>query len=141
MFKSEYAHLFVRPGQTIWTIANKLNKEPWKHHSDPPPFRFYLHGGRASHSCPAHPSSSLDQQGDSNNWVNDNRVKVGVLLRCATHDAVHNKWLFEQAMNGNIPKEKVGALLCEEDKDGSFFLSVWDNDVQQRGGNMESRCD
>ena len=126
-----FGYLFVRPGRRIWTIASKLNRESGHSHADPPPFCFDLQGGRANQSCPAHPSSSINQQGDANNWESDKRVKGGVLLRCATHDAVHSKWLVEQGRKEQIPKEKVAALLCEEDKDGTCLLSLTNVDVQQ----------
>jgi len=129
--KPHFGYLFVRPGKKVWTIAGELNRESGHSHADPPPFRFNLQGGRANQSCPAHPSSSLNQQGDAINWESDKRVKGGVFLRCTTHDAVHNKWLVEQGRREQIPKEKVAALLCEEDKDGSCLLSLSDVDVQQ----------
>ena len=113
-------HLYVRPGETIWSIADKLNDST-----------IWLKGGRASQSCPAHPSSSLDEQGDANNWETYEGVKEGVLLRCPTHDAINAKWLVEQGREELISKKKMGALLCEEDYEGSCLLSLLDTDVQQ----------
>ena len=118
------SHLYVRPGETIWSIADQLNAST-----------IWLKGGPASHNCPAHPSSSLDQQGDANNWkhwTSDGWYAKGeVLLRCPTHDAIHAKWLVEQGREENFSKEKVGALLCQEDDKGSCLLSLLDADVQQ----------
>ena len=57
--------------------------------------------------------------------------KGGVLLRCPTHDPIHAKWLVEQGREENISKEKVGALLCEGDKEGICLLSLLDVDLQQ----------
>ena len=115
--------LYVKPGEKTWSIAHRLNDTT-----------IWLKGGLASQSCPAHPHSSLNQHGDANNWKywtkGDGYGNGGVLLRCATHDAIHSKWLFDQGKEGHISKEKVGALLCEEDKDGSCLLSLLDVDVQ-----------
>ena len=54
-----------------------------------------------------------------------------MLLRCSVHDADHAQWLVEQAREGQLEKEKVGALLCEEDDKGSVLLSLLDKDVQK----------
>ena len=54
-----------------------------------------------------------------------------VLLRCSVHDTVHGQWLVEQAREGRMEKEKVSALLCEEDKKRSVLLSLLDNDIQK----------
>ena len=40
-------YLYVRPGESIWSVAYELNDR-----------YIWLRGGRASQSCPAHPSSS-----------------------------------------------------------------------------------
>ena len=111
----------MRPGEAIWSVATRLNVYS----------TVYLKGGLANQSCPAHPSSCLDQQGDANNWETSRKGAKGVLLRCATHDAIHIKWLLEQEREGHISKEKVGAYLCQEDKDGSCLLSLLDIDVQE----------
>ena len=115
----EDCHLYVKPGESIWSIHKLNSGTTW------------LKGSRASQSCPAHPRSSLNHQGDANNWETNRGVKGGVLLRCPTHDAIHAKWLVEQGREELISKEKVGALLCEEDKDGSCLLSLLDTDAQQ----------
>ena len=47
-------HLYVRPGESIWSVANELNSTS-----------IWLRGGRANTTCPAHPSSCLDQQGEA----------------------------------------------------------------------------
>ena len=48
------------------------------------------------------------------------------MVRCSVHDADHAQWLVEQGREGKMEKEKVGALLCEEDKEGSCLLSLSD---------------
>ena len=122
MFKQEDKdrHLYVRPGEAIWSIEYQLNKGDIE-----------LKGGLANQSCPAHPSSYLSQEGDANNWETEDGVKQEVHLRCATHDLENAKWLVEQGREELISKEKVGALLCEEDNKESFLLSLLDADVQQ----------
>ena len=122
MFKQvgEDHHLYVRPGESIWSVARELNDET-----------IWLKGGRASQSCPAHPSSSLNQEGDASNWKTDKGVKGGVLLRCSIHDAIHSKWLVKQGREGLISKGKGAALLCEEDNEGNCLLSLLDSNVQQ----------
>ena len=125
MFKhvqSDY-HLYVKPGEAIWSIQNNLNFG-----------KIWLKGGRAGQCCPAHPSSSLDPQGDAKNWEigsgKQKGVKGGVLIRCHSVHTQHTlKWLVDQGREGLISKEKVGALLCEEDRDGSFLLSLLDGHV------------
>ena len=52
------------------------------------------------------------------------------MVRCSVHNAVQSQWLVEQGREGLIEKEKVGALLCEEDKEASFLLLLMDIDVQ-----------
>ena len=52
------------------------------------------------------------------------------MVRCSDHDADHCQWLVEQGRGGLMEKEKVGALLCDEDKDGNCVLSLSDFDVQ-----------
>ena len=118
-------HLYVRPGETIWSIANKLNGD-----------NIYLRGGLANTTCPAHPSSSLDHEGEATNWEYYNYGvynwhKATLLLRCPTHDVANSTWLVEQGREGLIPKGKVGAYLCQEDKDGSCLLADLNVDLQQ----------
>ena len=134
MFKQEDRdrHLYVRPGEAIWSIEYQLNKGDIE-----------LKGGLANQSCPAHPSSYLNQEGDANNWETEDGFKPEVHLRCATHDLENAKWLVEQGRDGHISKEKVGAYLCQEKKDsrlsrfvdnaegGSCLLAILDADVQQ----------
>ena len=114
----------MRPGETIWSIANDLNSDC-----------IHLRGGHATTTCPAHPSSSLDQQGGASNWeyyddYGDWR-KAELLLRCPTHDVANSKWMVEQGREGRIPKDKVGAYLCQEDKDGSCLLADLNVDLQK----------
>ena len=126
MFKQEDKdrHLYVKAGKAIWSIEDGLNRGVIK-----------LSGGLANQTCPAHPSSLIDQTGNAMNWETHDGVKGGVLLRCATHDLANAKWLVKQGREGHIPKEKVGAYLCQEDKDGSCLLSVLDLNVQQEVAN------
>ena len=116
-------YLYVKPGEAIWSIEYELNKGDIE-----------LSGGLANQTCPAHPSSLIDQKGNATNWETEDGVK-GVLLRCATHDPANAKWLVEQGRAGHISKEKVGAYLCQEDQDGSCLLSVLDLNVQQEVAN------
>ena len=51
-------HLYVRPGETFWSIAEELHGH----------YIIYLRGGLANTTCPAHPSSSLDQEVKPTNW-------------------------------------------------------------------------
>ena len=126
MFKQENRdrHLYVKPGGAIWSIEDGLNKGDIR-----------LSGGLANQTCPAHPSSLIDQTGNANNWETHDGVKGGVLLRCATHDPANAKWLVKQGRKGYISKEKVGAYLCQQDKERSCLLSVLDLDVQQEVAN------
>ena len=119
-------HLYVKPGEAIWSIQDNLNCG-----------KIWLKGGRANQCCPAHPSSFLDEQGDANNWeigVGEQKgVKGGVLIRChSVHTQQTIKWLVDQGRERLISKEKVADLLCQEDGDGSFLLSLMDinTDVQ-----------
>ena len=61
----------------------------------------------------------------------DKKFEEGVvLLRCSVHDADHAQWLVEQVREGQMEKEKVAALLCEEDDKGRApLLSLLDKDV------------
>ena len=100
-----------------------------------------MHSGRSAQVCPAHPSKFSAQKPDLDinvwqfNKADENQEEKWeqgvVLLRCSVHDAVHGQWLVEQAREGHLEKEKVGALLCEEDDKGSVLLSLLDNDVQK----------
>ena len=119
-------HLYVKPGEAIWSIQDNLNCG-----------KIWLKGGRANQCCPAHPSSFLDEQGDANNWeigVGEQKgVKGRVQIRChSVHTQQTIKWLVDQGRERLISKEKVAALLCQEDEDGSFLLSLMDpnTDVQ-----------
>ena len=97
--------------------------------------------GSAGESCPAHPSnfSYHSQSFKQNNWQfnkagekqDDNLEEGGFVVRCSTHNADHAQWLLEQGREGKMEKEKVGALLCEEDEGGSFLLSLADFDGQR----------
>ena len=117
-------HLYVRPGEAFWSLEWGLNDDD-----------VHLRGGRANNTCPAHPSSCLDQQGEASNWEFKNRYgkweKAEILLRCPTHDAANSKWLVEQGREGQIPKVKVCAYLCQEDKDGGCLLADLDDNLQQ----------
>ena len=59
-------------------------------------------------------------------------VEAGILLCCSIHDAANAKWLVEQGREMRIPKDKVGAYLCQEDKDQSCLLAGLDGDLQQQ---------
>ena len=54
------------------------------------------------------------------------------MVRCSVHDADHAQWLVEQAMEGQLEKEKVGALLCEEDNKRSVLISLLDEETQRQ---------
>ena len=116
-------HLYVRPGEAFWSLEWGLNDDD-----------IGLRGGRANKTCPAHPSSCLDQQREASNWQ---FMKGGewetaeILLRCPTHDLANSKWLVEQGREEKIPREKVAAYLCQEDKDGSCLLADMDDDLQK----------
>ena len=117
-------HLYVQPGESIWSVANKLNDDT-----------IWLRGGRANTTCPAHPSSCLDQQGEANNWEFHKRRgeygKGGVFLRCPTHDLANSKWLMKQGREEKIPKEKVADYLCQEDQVGGCLLADMEDDLQK----------
>ena len=132
MFKLESSvdrYLFVKPGMIIWSIRSSLDAE-----------KSFIESGSAGESCPAHPSnlSRHKQSFNVNNWqfnkASENQEgkfeEGGVVVRCSVHDADHAQWLVEQGREGRMEKEKVGALLCEEDKEGSCLLSLSDSDVQ-----------
>ena len=114
----------MRPGEAIWSLEHSLNDD-----------YVQLRGGRANTTCPAHPSSCLDQQGQAGNWEFKNRIyeweKAEILLWCSTHDLANSKWLLQQGREGKIPKNKFAAYLCQEDKDGSCLLADMDVDLQK----------
>ena len=58
-------------------------------------------------------------------------MEGGVVIRCSAHDAQHGQWLVQQGREGNLPLDKVGALLCEEDSRGRFLLSLLDPNSQK----------
>ena len=116
-------YLFVIPDNKTWSISDKWNVDANQ-----------LKGGRANQSCPAHPRSSLNKKEGDANWKTDDGVKGGVLLRCATHDQVHSRWLAQHVRESKVGKEareRWGPYLCEEDIDGCCLLSLLDYDVQQ----------
>ena len=116
-------YLFVIPDNKTWSISDKWNVDANQ-----------LKGGRANQSCPAHPRSSLNKKEGDANWKTDDGVKGGVLLRCATHDQVHSRWLAQHVRESKVGKEareRWGSYLCEEDIDGCCLLSLLDYDVQQ----------
>ena len=134
MFKLESSvdrYLFVKPGYVMirWIISSLSIEEQ----------RFLL-SGSAGESCPAHPSNfSLHRQScNINNWMfnkagenqDEKFEEGGVVVRCSVHDADHGQWLVEQGREGNMEKERVGALLCVEDKEGSSLLSLSDLENQ-----------
>ena len=122
-------YLFVKPGYKYWSIRSSLDAG-----------NELIRSGSAGESCPAHPSNiSFHRKSfNINNWEfnkagenqDENFEEGGVIVRCSTHNADHAQWLLEQGREGKMEKEKVGALLCEEDKGGSFLLSLADFDVQ-----------
>ena len=131
MFKLEGSvgrYLFVMPPNLKWSIRSSLDAEKW-----------FIISGSAGESCPAHPSNFFLNRGSykQNNWrfnkgenQEDKFEEGGVVVRCSVHDADHAQWLVEQGREGKMEKEKVGALLCEEDKKGSCLLSLSDPDAQ-----------
>ena len=54
-----------------------------------------------------------------------------MIIRCSTHDAEHARWVVEQARLGELDKEKVGALLCEQDNGGGVLMFLLDEEVQR----------
>ena len=122
-------YLYVKPGKLSWHITSSLKAE-----------KTLIDSGSVGESCPAHPSnfSINNQYINITNWrfnkagenQDANNEEGGVIVRCALHDAVHGQWLFEQGREGLLQKEKVGALLCEKDKKGSFLFSLFDIEVQ-----------
>ena len=125
MFKLEGSvdrYLFVKLSQMDWSIRSSLDAE-----------KRIIKSGSAGESCPAHPSnfSCHNQSLKQNNWQfnkagenqEDKFEEGGVVVRCSVHDANHAQWLVEQGREGLMEeKEKLGDLLCEEDKWGRFFL-------------------
>ena len=130
MFKLEGSvdrYLFVTLLQ--WSIRSSLDAK-----------KLFIESGSVGESCPAHPSNLSTNQKSykQNNWqfnkTGENQEpkyeEGGVLVRCSVHNADHGRWLVEQGRGGYMEKEKVGALLCEEDKEGRCFLSLSDIDIQ-----------
>ena len=123
-------YLFVPPGFPSWMVAPSLAAE-----------KLYLRSGSASKSCPAHPRNYTiqHQSKNSNNWefnkAGEDEAKVWeegeIVVRCSVHDLVHIEWLVQQGREGSLPKESVGKILCQEDKEGSFLLSLVDHDIQK----------
>ena len=119
----------MKPGKLSWSIRSSLDAQ-----------KMFIESGSAGESCPAHPSSfSYDNQSfKQNNWwfnkAGDNQEEKfeegGVVIRCSVHNADHAQWLVEQGREGMMEKMKVGALLCEEDNEGSCLLSFSDSDAQ-----------
>ena len=124
-------YLFVVNG--LWVIKSSLDTDAKK---------ALMRSGSSSQICPAHPSNFSTQKPDldHNIWEfnkvdenQDEKWEEGgiVFLRCSVHDADHAQWLVEQARGGQMEKEKVGAILCEEDNKESVLLSLLDKDVQK----------
>ena len=123
-------YLFVKPGKLGWSIRSSLDAG-----------KKFIKSGSAGESCPAHPSnfSRHKKSFEINKWrfnkagenQEENFEEGGVVFRCSVHDADHAQWLIEQGREGKMAKEKVGGLLCEEDKGGSFLLALSDSDVQR----------
>ena len=133
VFKQEGSverYLFVKPGKLSWHVSPSFIDLKGK----------FLHSGSAGQSCPAHPSNSMmhNLARNINNWrfktvsegQDDKFEEGGVVLRCSVHDSLHGQWLFEQGRDGHMQKERVGALLCEEDKKGHFLLALSNIGVQ-----------
>ena len=132
MFKQEGSvdrYLFVQPGKLWWSIRASFDAD-----------KALMGSGSAGESCPAHPSNFFmhTQSLNINNWVfnkaGENQGRKSeegeVVIRCSVHSTDHAQWLVEQGREGKMEKEKVGALLCEEDKEGSCLLSLSDSDIQ-----------
>ena len=91
--------------------------------------------------CPAHPSNFTTGNPDLplNTWKfnkapegQDANLEDGhVIIRCSTHDAEHARWVVEQARLGELDKEKVGTLLCEQDNGGGVLMFLLDEEVQR----------
>ena len=121
-------YLFVKPGKLSCHVRPSFLDLKGK----------FLHSGTstgsAGQSCPAHPSNSTmhNLARNVNNWrfktVGDGQHDIfeegGVVLPCSVHDSLHGQWLFEQGRDRHMQKERVGALLCEEDKKGHFLLEL-----------------
>ena len=121
----------MKPFTAWWTIGSSLDAK-----------NALMQSGRSGQMCPAHPNnfSTSKPDLDLNIWEfnkadenQDEKWEEGgiVLLRCSVHDADHAQWLVEQVREGHLEKEKVGALLCEEDDKGRVLLSLLDKDVQK----------
>ena len=138
----------MKPGYLSWSIRSSLDAE-----------KSFIYSGSAGESCPAHPSNFfLHQQSyKQNNWKfnkagenqDENFEEGGVIVCCSVHDAEHAQWLVEQGRDGQMEQKKVGALLCEEDNEGSCLLSfadfetqleasVWNADTTSKVANMLS---
>ena len=133
MFKLEGSvdrYLVVKPDKLTWIISSSLDDE-----------KAFIHSGSAGESCAAHPGnfSFHKQSYKINNWrfnkAGENQEEKfeegGVVVRCSVHDTDHAQWLVEQGREGKMEKVKVGAFLCEEDKEGSCLLSLSDADAQR----------
>ena len=132
MFKLEGSldrYLFVVNGR--WVIRSSLEAK-----------KALMRSGDSGQICPAHLSnySTSKPDLDLNIWefnkADENQMEKFeegvVLLRCSVHDADHAQWLGEQAMEGQLEKEKVGALLCEEDNKRSVLISLLDEETQRQ---------
>ena len=127
MFKLEGPvdrYLFFHPDDMGWGIRSSIDAD-----------KALMRSGCSAQICPAHPSNFYTQKPDLdlNIWEfnkadenQDEKWEEGgiVLLRCSVHDADHAQWLVEQAREGQLEKENVGALLCEDDDKGSVLLSL-----------------
>ena len=122
-------YLFVYGGR--WVIRSSLEAK-----------KALMRSGYSGQICPAHPSnfSTSKPDLDLNIWEfnkadenqEENFEEGVVLLRCSVHDADHAQWLVEQAREGQMEKEKVGALLCEEDNKRSVLISLLDEETQRQ---------
>ena len=135
MFKLEASvdrYLLVNPRDEGWTIKSSLNAE-----------NALMKSFGSSQSCPAHPNNFDQESLDINMSIKVNEAGEeekekwedgSAFLRCSIHDAVHGPWLqlVDQAREGQIEKEKVGALLCEQEDDvWPPLLSFLDKEVQK----------
>ena len=87
-------YFYVPLGENIWVMGDNLDGDCVL--SD-------LRGGLANTTCPAHPSSSLDQEGEATNWKYYNYggwFKAELLLCCSTHDLANSKWLVGRGREG-----------------------------------------
>ena len=124
----------------VYTIHGVVNSR-WVIRSSLDAKNALMKSGPSGQICPAHPRnfSTSKPDLDLNIWEFNkadekqiSKMEEGVvLLRCSVHDADHAQWLVEQVREGQMEKEKVVALLCEEDDKGSVLLSLLDKDVQK----------